>query len=203
MKKWLRPLGYVVGILVIAGAYFIGAAGRNEDAADAAAALPPDPGYAARDAVVTETGFDGRERYRLNAQVIRQQSDGGVIDLEYLEMDYHPASQPSLPGEKRQTTVDPKDVWHLKADRGQVRANGDDVQLSGNVAVTGPAPGTDAPLSLTTDRMRINTPTEFIETDAPVTLTLSGNELHAVGMEADLKAGKVRLKSAVHGSSTN
>ena len=203
MRKWLRPLAYVVGILVIAGAYFIGVAGRDDDAGDLAAALPPDPGYAARDAVVTETGFDGRERYRLNAQVIRQQSDGGVIDLENLEMDYHPNSQASLPGEKRETAVDPKDVWHLKADRGQVRANGDDVQLNGNVTVTGPAPGSDLPLSLTTERMRINTPTEFIETDAPVKLSSSGNVVHAVGMEADLKAGKVRLKSAVHASSAN
>jgi len=203
MKKWWRPLAYVVGILVVAGAYFIGVAGRNPDAADAAAALPPDPGYAARDAVVSETGYDGRERYRLNAQVIRQQSDGGVIDLENLEMDYHPKAQAALPGEKREGAVDPKDVWHLKADRGQVRANGDDVQLSGNVAVTGPAPGSDEPLKLTTDRIRINTPTEFIETDAPVKLSSSGNVLSAVGMEADLKAGKVRLKSAVHGTSEN
>jgi LPS export ABC transporter protein LptC len=203
MKKWARTLAYVVGILVIAGAYFIGVAGRNDDTADAAAALPPDPGYAARDAVVSETGYDGRERYRLNAQVIRQQSDGGIIDLENLEMDYHPKVQPTLPGEKREAVVDPKDVWHLKADRGQVRANGDDVQLNGNVTVTGPAPGSGQPLKLTTERIRVNTPTEFIETDAPVKLTSSGNELTAVGMEADLKAGKLRLKSAVHASSAN
>ena len=203
MKKWARALAYVVGILVIAGAYFIGVAGRNDDAADPAAALPPDPGYAARDAVVIETGVDGRERYRLNAQVIRQQSDGGIINLEYLEMDYHPKAQPALPGEKREPVVDPKDVWHLSADRGQVRANGDDVQLNGNVQVTGPAPGSQQPLKLTTDRIRVNTPTEFIETDAPVKLTSSGNVLTAVGMEADLKAGKLRLKSAVHGSSAN
>src|SRR4029453_1812166 len=94
-----------------------------------------------------------------------------------------------------------KDVWHLKADRGQVQSNGDDVRLSGNVTVTGPAPGSDLPLSLTTDHIRVNTPTEFIETDAPVKLTWSGNELDAVGMEADLKAGNLRLKSSVHGSS--
>jgi LPS export ABC transporter protein LptC len=203
MKKWVRALAYVVGILVVAGAYFIGVAGRNDDAADSTAILPPDPGYAARDAVVTETGHDGRERYRLNAQVIRQQPESGVIDLENLEMDYHPGSQAALPGEKREPAPDPKTIWHLQADRGQVRANGDDVQLNGNVTVNGPAPGSELPLKLTTDRIRVNMPTEFIETDAPVKLTSSGNELTAIGMEADLKAGKVRLKSAVHGSSAN
>ena len=201
MKKWKRPLTYVLAIAVIAGAYFIGVAGRNDDASDAAAALLPDPGYAARDAVVTETGDDGRERYRLNAKVVRQQPESGVIDLEYLEMDYHPGAQAPLPGEARDTGAHNDDVWHLKADRGEVRDNGDDVQLTGNVAITGPAPGSELQLSLTTDSMRINTPTQFIETDAPVKLSWSGNELNAVGMEADLKAGSVRLRSAVHGSS--
>ena len=65
--------------------------------------------------------------------------------------------------------------------------------------VTGPAPGSDAPLQLTTDTMRINTPTEFIETDAPVTVVWSGHKLTAVGMQADLKAGKLSLESDVHG----
>jgi lipopolysaccharide export system protein LptC len=52
---------------------------------------------------------------------------------------------------------------------------------------------------LTTTELRINTPTEFIETRAPVRLSLSGHELDAVGMQADLKAGKLRLESEVHG----
>ena len=62
---------------------FIGAQG----AATTAAPIPRahrslDPGYAARDAEVIETGYDGRERYRLKASVIRQQTESGLIDLE-------------------------------------------------------------------------------------------------------------------------
>ena len=66
------------------------------------------------------------------------------------------------------------EVWHLTSDHGQVRAEGDDVQLTGNVRVTGPAPGGGEPLSLTTETLRINTPTEFIETDAPGEIALVG-----------------------------
>ena len=200
MKSWSRPLGYLLVIAVIAVAYFIGRTGRSDTAADTGASLP-DPGYAAHDAEVIETGYDGRERYRLNARVIRQQSETGVIDLEELVMNYHPEAQPKVPGEKPLAPGGADEVWHLTSDRGQVRADGDDVQLDGNVHVTGPAPGTGAPLELTTQSMRINTPTEFIETDQPVQLRWSGNVLDAVGLEADLKAGSVRLKSAVHGSS--
>ena len=198
MKGWARPLAYAFTILVIAGAYFIGRSGRGNDSGDIAAAMPPDPGYAALDAEVIETGYDGRERYRLTAKVIRQQTQSGVIDLEDLAMNYHPGAQAELPGE--QPTDRPAgETWHLKSDRGQVRANGDDVQLTGNVVVTGPAPGSGAPLKLTTDDMRINTPTEFIETQAPVKVSWSGHELTARGMEADLKAGTLRLESDVHG----
>ena len=202
MRNWLRPLGFVALIAVVALAYFIGRAGRGTDDEDMAATTMPDPGYAARDAVIIETGYDGRERYRLNAQVIRQQVETGNIDLEQLEMNYHPGAQGELPDPGQEAAPADDTTWHLKSDRGQVRAGGDDVQLSGNVEVTGPAPGSDLPLTLTTQSLRINTPTEFISTDDPVQLRSSGNVLNAVGMEADLKAGKVSLKSSVHGSST-
>jgi LPS export ABC transporter protein LptC len=203
MKGWSRLLGFLVVIAVVAATWFFGLAGRSDTASDAAAVLPPDPGYAAHDAEVIETGYDGRERYRLNAKVIRQQDDNGLIDLDQLEMNYHPNAQGKIPGEKPAEGKAANAVWHLTSDHGQMRADGNDVQLDGNVQVTGPAPGSGAPMVLSTDNMRVNTPTEFIETDAPVRLRWSGNVLDAVGMEADLKAGDVRLKSKVHASSAH
>jgi LPS export ABC transporter protein LptC len=200
LQRLARPLGTLVVIAIVAIAYFFGRAGSGDDAGAGANALAPDPGYAARDAEVIETGYDGRERYRLNAKVIRQQSDGGVIDIEHLDMDYHPGAQASVPGEKTAPATGSDEIWHLRSDTGQVRANGDDVQLSGNVVVTGEAPGSGEPLTLSTDNLRINTPTEFIETRAPVRLRWAGHELDARGMQADLKAGTLRLESDVHGS---
>jgi LPS export ABC transporter protein LptC len=197
MKTWSRFLGYVTVIAIIAVAYYLGRAGRGDNDVDTAAVLPPDPGYAARNAVVVETGFDGRERYRLNASVIRQQIDSSVIDLEGLDMDYHPGAQERVAGEAASPGAG-NEKWHLKSDRGQVRANGDDVQLDGNVVVTGKAPGSGDPITLATETMRINTPTEFIETNAPVKLNWSGHRIDAVGMKADLKAGTLRLESKVH-----
>jgi len=200
MRIWSRPLGLVAAIVVVAAAYYLGRAGRGDDDADAAAVAAPDPGYAARDAEIIETGYDGRERYRLKARVIRQQLDASVIDLEYLEMDYHPGAQPQVPGEKPVSAEAAGEVWHLTSDHGQVRANGDDVQLTGNVVVTGTTPsGGGEPMTLSTRSMSINTPTEFIETRDPVTLRWSGHQLDGVGMKADLKAGTLRLESDVHG----
>ena len=103
MKAWVRALGYAAAVLLVGFAYFLGFGNRGDNGADSSALMAPDPGYAARDAEVIETGYDGRERYRLNASVIRQQSDGGVIDLEQLEMDYHPGAQSDVPGERPAT----------------------------------------------------------------------------------------------------
>jgi LPS export ABC transporter protein LptC len=196
--SWTRPLAYVAVIAVVAGAYFIGRGGRENNGGDESAGQTADPGYAAYDAVIIETGYDGRERYRLNAKVIRQKTETGAIELETLEMNYHPGAQPGVAGESRPTAVD-KEIWHLASDHGLVLADGDDVQLHGNVRVTGPAPGSGLPLSMTTSELRINTPTEFIETRAPVDVTLSGHKLSAKGLTADLKAGTLRLESDVHG----
>ena len=199
MKKWRRFASYAAIIAVIAVAYFLGTMGRDGNGDNAAATLPPDPGYVAREAEIIETGYDGRERYRLNAKTIRQQIDSNIVDLERLAMDYHPGAQGEVPGERRPRDADPSEVWHLRSDRGQVRADGDDVQLNGNVQVTGPALGGGAPLKLSTETLRVNTPTEFVQTDAPVVLDWSGHQLRFVGFEADLKRGKLRLKSDIHG----
>jgi lipopolysaccharide export system protein LptC len=198
-SPWSRPLAYLSIIVVVAAAYFIGRTGRGTDEVDDAGSRTPDPGYAATDAQIVETGYDGRELFRVNARLISQQTDTGVIDLEGLAMDYHPGAQARLPGEAPPTAAEAQEVWHLTSDRGQVRADGEDVQLTGNVRVTGPAPGSGEPLILTTSELRINTPTEYIETEAPVTVNWSGHRLDTVGMKADLKAGKLRLESQVHG----
>jgi LPS export ABC transporter protein LptC len=201
-RRWSRPFGAFALVALVGGVYFLGRVARGPSDADTGTVMPPDPGYAARDAVVIETGFDGRERYRLRARTIRQQAEAGVIELEKLEMDYHPGAQPRIPGEASSDAAASSEAWHLRSDRGEVRANGDDVELTGNVQVTGRAPGSGEPLTLATETMRINTPTEFIETDAPVTMRWSGHELNARGMQADLKAGTLRLESDVHGRFT-
>ena len=197
-SPWSRPLAYMAIIVVVSAAYFIGRTGRGTDEVDDGSSRTPDPGYAATDAQIVETGYDGRELFRVNARLISQQTESGVIDLETLAMDYHPGAQARLPGEAPPTAAESQEVWHLTSDRGQVRADGEDVQLTGNVRVTGPAPGSGAPLIMTTSELRINTPTEYIETAAPVRVIWEGHRLDSVGMQADLKAGKLRLESQVH-----
>ena len=199
MKGWRLRIAWLGLVVSVGLAWFFVRGGANDGDTDATGAIPLDPGYAARDAEVIETGYDGRERYRLKAAVIRQQTESGVIELERLEMNYHRNSQ-ATPGEAPPAGNNAGEIWHLTSDHGLVREEGNDVELRGNVLVTGPPQDGVEPLSLTTESLRVNTPTEFIETDAPVKLRWSGHELDAVGMRADLKAGTLRLESKVHGS---
>ena len=106
MKGWRLRLAWSGLILVVALAWFFARSSGNDTDTDTAGAIPLDPGYAARDAEVIETGYDGRERYRLKAAVIRQQTESGVIDLEQLEMNYHRNTQ-ALPGETPVTAKNP------------------------------------------------------------------------------------------------
>jgi LPS export ABC transporter protein LptC len=198
VKGWRLRIAWLGLVVAVGLAWFFVRGGANDGDTDATGAIPLDPGYAARDAEVIETGYDGRERYRLRAAVIRQQTESGVIELERLEMNYHRNSQ-ATPGEAPPAGNNASEIWHLTSDHGLVREEGNDVELRGNVLVTGPPQEGVEPLSLTTESLRVNTPTEFIETDAPVKLRWSGHELDAVGMRADLKAGTLRLESDVNG----
>jgi len=198
VKRWRLGVTWLGLIVAVTLAWYFVRNSGNEIDADTTGQTPLDPGYAARDAEVVETGYDGRERYRLKAAVIRQHTESGVIDLERLEMNYHRNAQ-AVAGEAPVVGKNAGEIWHLTSDRGVVREEGNDVVLNGNVRVTGPPQGGVEPLSLTTETLRINTPTEFIETDAPVKLRWSGHEIDARGMRADLKAGTLRLESDVNG----
>jgi len=176
----------IIGILLlalIAGTIAIGTRSEAPDERDADAPAY-DPGYVARDAEVVETGDDGHELYRLKADLIRQRPDAGVVELGRVHMNYFPA----------------KDTrWNVTALRGEVQQTGERIRLAGDVNVTGPMPTAAQTIQLDTDTLDIQTREQVITTDAPVTLTWSGQRLSAIGLRANLKEEKVELQSKVNG----
>jgi len=195
-----RPLGIGIVITLVAGVYFMSRMSRGSDTDNASAPPLRDPGYAARNAEVIETGEDGRERYRLNAEHIRQQSETGEIELQRLAMNYRPTDDSAGNSTPAPAAVpDAQRAWRVTADRGAVQANGDQVRLDGNVHVIGPAPNSGLPIELTTDLLFMSLNAEVIRTESPVTVKFSGHRITAVGLQADLKARKLRLESDVHG----
>jgi len=143
-----------------------------------------DPGYSALQARLVQTGTNGRPLYTLDAAEIQQQPNGGLVDLQQVQLGYRDASD---------------NQWTARATHGALAPGSGVVQLDGDVHVDGTLPGTPEAVQITTQHLSFDTSAQIVLTRDPLTLTTSGRELHATGMTASLKERHVHLESAVHG----
>jgi LPS export ABC transporter protein LptC len=170
-------------LALIGGSLLLGRQTRDAES-PAPAGAPVDLGYGARDAQLIETGVDGRPKYTLNAKRIEQHPKDGSVELDVVHM-----------------ILDDPDGnrWTVDAQRGDILSGGDNIDLSGDVHVSGLLPGTQQPAEISSDRLSFDTRTDVVTTEDPVTLLSSGRQIHSVGIIARLKDSHVRLESAVHG----
>ena len=169
----------IVGVVVLSGP-------QRESSAPAIAGGPlHDPGYAARKARLIQTGPDGHPLYTLDAAQIQQQPNQGTVDLQQVLLGFRDTSG---------------NQWTARADRGQLAQGSGVVQLEGDVRVAGAAPDSGEPTEISTEHLAFDTQAQIVTTHDPVTLLMSGRQLHAQGLVASLKERHVQLESAVHGS---
>jgi len=174
----LAGLSLVVGLVLLSGP-------QRGVVVTATGAAAYDPGYAALGAHLVQTGADGQPLYSLDAARINQQPDDETVALTQVHMGFRAANG---------------QVWTARAEHGELGQDTGVVQLEGDVHVAGVLPGTQEEAEIATDHLSFDTHTQVVTTPDPVTLTMSGRELHAKGMVARLKEGHVQLESAVHGS---
>lgn len=175
----LAAVALVVGLVLLSGPQ------REAVVTTSAAAPVRDPGYAAVDARLVQTGADGQPLYSLDAARITQRPDEDAVQLTQVKMGFR-----AVDGQP----------WTARADRGELGQDSGVVQLDGNVHVAGLLPGTQDQAEISTEHLAFDTRAQIVTTPDPVTLTVSGRELHAHGLLARLKEGRVQLESAVHGS---
>jgi LPS export ABC transporter protein LptC len=144
-----------------------------------------DPGYSAREAQLVQTGTDGRPVYTLDAAQIQQQPNRGIVELQQVRLGFRDETG---------------NQWTARAARGQVAQGSGVVQLDGDVHVSGILPGTAEPAVITSEHLAFDTNAQIVTTQAPVTIVMSGRELAARGLVANLKERRVHLESAVHGA---
>jgi lipopolysaccharide export system protein LptC len=175
----VAAVGLIIGVMVIS-------APRREGAGSPTASGPPhDPGYAARNARLIQTGADGRPLYTLDAAQVEQQPDTGRVDLEQVRLGFRDSTG---------------NQWNARADRGELAQASGVLQLEGGVQVAGVLPDSGQPAEIATEHLDFDTRAQIIATRDPVTLLVSGRELHAQGLSASLKERRVQLESSVHGS---
>jgi lipopolysaccharide export system protein LptC len=179
-----RGITTLIVIAVIVGSALLG---QQKMKPEPVAAQPRavEPGYAAKDAELIETGADGRPLYRLNAKTIRQSPADGSVQLDEVRMSYRGEST---------------NQWSLSATQGVLRENNERIELAGDVRVVGIMAGTSDLAQIRTERLSFDAVNQIATTPEPVTLALGRNELHGAGLYASLKDRQVRLESGVHGS---
>lgn len=161
---------------------------RQQGAAPAATAVQESAGgegYSARDAKLVQTGADGAPLYTLDAATIRQLPNERQVQLTQVQLSFRDSDG---------------NLWTATSDRGQLEQSTQQVELAGNVLVSGAPPGEHGPAQIATDTLSVNIRNDLVSTRDPVTLLWSGRRLSAVGLTANLKDHRVDLESAVHGT---
>ena len=142
-------------------------------------------GYSAQDAKLVETGADGLPLYTLDAASIRQLPNEGQVQLTQVQMSFRDAEG---------------NPWTATADHGELQQPAQQVQLSGNVHVSGTISGAPGDAQIFTTALSVDVRGDIVSTKDPVQMLWSGRQLHSTGLTADLKDHRVELESAVHGS---
>jgi LPS export ABC transporter protein LptC len=174
----LATLVLIVGVVLLSGT-------QHEPTPTTTVGPARDPGYSALKARLVQTGADGRPVYTLDAARIQQQPDQGVVDLEQVQLGFRD---------------DSGDMWTARAQRGALAQNSGIVSLEGDVHVNGVLPGSEERAEISTQHLAFDTRAQVVATRDPVTIVMTGRQLNAEGLVANLKERHVQLESAVHGS---
>jgi LPS export ABC transporter protein LptC len=129
-------------------------------------------------------GADGNLRLGLQAATAHEDPVSGIVTLREVVVDYH-----ALAGQS----------WHLTSAEARVPRGAHAVDFSGDVRMSGRAGDLPGLAELNTARLMLDTASEHAETDDPVALAFGRHVMHATGMHADLKTGRLQLESEVHG----
>lgn len=175
----LALLALIIGVVVLSGPQ------REPAAATTVGEMVRDPGYAARNARLIQTGPDGQPLYTLDAAQIRQLPDEGTVDMQQVQLGFRDAAG---------------NHWTARGAHGEMGQDTGVIELDGAVHVTGIVPGSQDTADISSEHLTFDTNTQIVTTHAPVTLVMSGRQLEAQGLVANLKERHVQLESAVHGS---
>ncbi|MDH5824002.1 LPS export ABC transporter periplasmic protein LptC [Luteimonas sp. RD2P54] len=137
--------------------------------------------YVLRDFELTALSGEGNESFTLRAPLLEQHPQDRTIAIE----------TPLFLVPDREG-----DYWEARARTGLVTADHDELQLRGDVRVTGPAD--DArPVTMTTERMVLYPERNIARSDERVTVTQPGSTIEGRGMEVDLSSKRYSFNSEV------
>lgn len=139
------------------------------------------PDYIVDDIEAIQMDAAGQVRREFSAVVLRHYPDDGSSVLEHPSLTlYHGEAPP----------------WLVKARTGWISADGELVQLRGEVVIERASDANLRPLRIQTEALTVKPREEYVETDLPARLTSTVDWIESTGLRAWL-AGPLRLE--LHG----
>lgn len=172
-------------ILVIGSGWLLNSRPESEKRKDS---RDLNEGYYLLDATISDTNETGKQIYSLNAARIDHIPGDGSVQLTELKVIY---------------TGEAADAWTIEAEHGVMGASRDQLNLRGGVTISSRDSETERSTTISTEQLILDIANNHARTDQPVRINISGGELNAMGMEADLVARKIDLLADVRGSFGN
>ncbi|MDH4260066.1 MAG: LPS export ABC transporter periplasmic protein LptC [Gammaproteobacteria bacterium] len=142
------------------------------------------PGYYLKGIVMDEFGADGNPRLALQAATANEEPLSGAVTVREVIVDYQ-----ALEGQG----------WRLTSSEALVPRGAEAVEFAGDVRMSGRVGDQPGLGEMRTARLTLDTAGEHAETRDTVTLAFGRHLMHARGLQVDLKAGRLKLESEVHG----
>jgi lipopolysaccharide export system protein LptC len=180
-----RLLGVLLLVALIAALIVLSGPQRSPTPPTAVGQTAPQPGYAALNARMVQTGPDGKPLYTLDAARIREQPGNNTVLLDQVQLGFRDSSGGN---------------WTARAQHGELGQDTGVVQLDGDVHVLGALPHSRDPAEIITQHLAFDTRAQVVTTHDPVTFNVAGHQLDGTGLIASLKDHRVQLESDVHGT---
>jgi lipopolysaccharide export system protein LptC len=141
-----------------------------------------DPDFKVDNFTVTRMSPEGKPVSVLSARKMIHFPDDQTTELEAPRFEQRPPDAP---------------VVRVRADRGTVSKDGEQVRVRDNVVVVREGDGKREPLEVRTSELLILPKEEIVSTEAPVTILEGGARLEGTGMEVRSKSREFRLDARV------
>jgi lipopolysaccharide export system protein LptC len=158
---------------------------KREAPAEAAVAGGGRPDYVLHDFELVALDAEGRESFTLRAPELAR--DPGTKTMEIAT----PLFLIPPRGEDGSG-----DAWEVRAHRGWVSAEGDELRLSGKVKARSDGRN-DAPVTITTERLNVYPEADRVASPVAVSINRPGSILRGVGLEVNLASEQYTLLSEV------
>jgi lipopolysaccharide export system protein LptC len=141
-----------------------------------------DPDFKVEGFTITRMSPEGKPVSVLAARKMIHFPDDQTTELDEPRFEQRPPDAPRV---------------QVRADRGTVSRDGEQVTVRDNVVVVRDGGGERDPLRVETSRLVILPKEEIVRTDAPVTITEGGSRLEGKGLEVRSQDRELRLDSQV------